>query len=196
MIRREDILAVLQTIDDPEMPISIVDLGLIERVEVERVEIEGVEVERVAGERIEGGGEVERIEGDGGARVHIELLPTFVGCHALPMMERDIREKVGAIAGVAEVFVQFLFNPPWSVDRISETGRAALKGFGVTVPQRSAEPASGSSQLVELGTPRPATCPFCRSANVRLESSFGPTRCRMIYYCEDCRNPFEHLKRV
>ncbi len=171
MIRRDDILAVLQTIDDPEMPISIVDLGLIEHVEVEGV------------------------EGEGGARVHIDLLPTFVGCHALPMMERDIREKLGAVAGVVDVTVRFLFSPPWSVDRISEAGRAALRGFGVTVPQRAPASEHGSL-LVELGTPRPAACPFCRSANVRMESSFGPTRCRMIYYCEDCRNPFEHLKRV
>ncbi|MCC7290547.1 MAG: phenylacetate-CoA oxygenase subunit PaaJ [Phycisphaerales bacterium] len=167
MVCREDILSVLRTIDDPEMPISIVDLGLIERVEVER-----------------------------GAHVHIDLLPTFVGCHALPMMERDIRGKVSAIPGVAEVTVRFLFSPPWSVDRISEAGRAALKGFGVTVPRRPPEHIPGSSQLVELGTPRPAACPFCQSSHVRLESAFGPTRCRMIYYCEDCRNPFEHLKRV
>ena len=182
MVRRDDILAVLQTIDDPEMPISIVDLGLIERVEVEGVVVEGVEGKGV--------------EVEGGARVHIDLLPTFVGCHALPMMERDIREKVGAVAGVVDVTVRFLFSPPWSVDRISEAGRAALKDFGVTVPQRAPASEPGASPLVELGTPRPAACTFCRSANVRMESSFGPTRCRMIYYCEDCRNPFEHLKRV
>ncbi len=158
MVTREAVLDVLRTINDPEMPISISDLGIVESVRVESAGEEGA-----------------------GTRVVIDLLPTFVGCPALPVLEEEIRRKVCALTGVAEVKVQFLFDPPWTVDRISAAGREALKQIGVTVPEQ--EPAKSK-------------CPFCGSSSVQLESSFGPTRCRMIYYCEACRNPFEHMKRV
>jgi ring-1,2-phenylacetyl-CoA epoxidase subunit PaaD len=75
-----------------------------------------------------------------------------------------------------------LFDPPWSVDRISERGRESLRQIGVTVPGQA-----------ESAAPH---CPFCGSDEVLLESAFGPTRCRMIYYCSACRNPFEHMKRI
>ena len=39
-------------------------------------------------------------------------------------------------------------------------------------------------------------CPFCDSDQTTLESMFGPTRCRMIFYCSACRNTFEHMKKV
>ena len=39
-------------------------------------------------------------------------------------------------------------------------------------------------------------CPFCGSSAVRLESPFGPTRCRAIYYCSSCKSSFEHMKNV
>ncbi len=39
-------------------------------------------------------------------------------------------------------------------------------------------------------------CPFCGSRSTYLDSMFGPTRCRMIYYCDACRNSFEHMKKV
>ena len=37
-------------------------------------------------------------------------------------------------------------------------------------------------------------CPFCGSTNTVLESPFGPTLCRSIYYCQDCRNPIERFR--
>lgn len=152
MVTQDDIMRVLETINDPEMPISIVDLGMVHTA---------------------------RVETD---RVHIELLPTFVGCPALPVLEQEIKQRVGALAGVTAVDIHFRFDPPWNVDRISERGRESLRQIGVTVPGLAASAAPH--------------CPFCGSDNVQLESSFGPTRCRMIYYCAACRNPFEHMKRV
>lgn len=165
MVTREAVLAVLEQIPDPEMPIGIVDLGLVHRVDI-------------------AGGSA------GSVRVTIELLPTFVGCPALEMIEREVRARVGAMAEVGAVDVRFVHDPPWSVDRISARGRDALRAHGVTVPQvRQAGQAPGARDVA-------VPCPFCGSERTELESRFGPTRCRMIYYCAACRNSFEHLKRV
>ena len=170
MIDNESIMDVLREIPDPEMPISIVDLGLVEGI------------------RVESNGEA--------ASVLIDILPTFVGCPALPMIEDEIKTKVGGLAGISAVSVQFVHNPPWSVDRISDAGRKSLAEHGVTVPEQDptlAIPGHGSP--VQLRTSAIA-CPFCASDHTRMESQFGPTRCRMIYYCESCKNSFEHMKRV
>jgi len=172
MTTRDDIMNVLRTIPDPEMPISIVDLGLIERVDVSEAE------------------------------VGVVMLPTFVGCPALDMIAGDVKAKVGAIEGVRDVNVRWVFDPPWSVDRISQAGRESLKAHGVTVPDRGGQlPVAGHAigrdgvNLVKLQTSI-VPCPYCGSRSTTLESPFGPTRCRTIYYCEACRNSFEHLKRV
>lgn len=168
MLDNDTIMNVLRTIPDPEMPISIVDLGLIERLDINEDE----------------------------SSVAIDILPTFVGCPALPMIEKDIRTKVLEIPGVKNVEVRFVYDPPWSVDRITETGRKSLAEHGVTVPETGSKlPVPGHDGTVTLHTSAIA-CPFCESRNTHLESSFGPTRCRMIYYCDDCRNTFEHMKRV
>ncbi len=170
MIDTEAIMDVLREIHDPEMPISIVDLGLVENI------------------RVESNGEA--------AGVSIDILPTFVGCPALPMIENEIRTKVGAVEGVGEVSVQFIYDPPWTVDRISDEGRQSLAAHGVTVPEHGSKlDVPGHGSTVELRTSAIA-CPFCGSNETRLDSQFGPTRCRMIYYCETCRNAFEHMKRV
>ena len=157
MVTERAVRDVLRTINDPEMPLSIVDLGIVEQVCVEA------------------------------GRVRIDLLPTFVGCPALPVLEEQVRREVGALPGVAGVEVRFRFDPPWGVDRISPAGREALRQFGITVPQPDDAPG--------LHGP-PPRCPFCGSDDVRRESAFGPTRCRMIYHCEACHNPFEHLKKL
>jgi ring-1,2-phenylacetyl-CoA epoxidase subunit PaaD len=162
MVSQEAIMTALRGVDDPEMPINIVDLGIVEAVRIEE-------------------------EPAGGSRVIVEILPTFVGCPALSRIETDIHQRVEALSDVSQVDVQFRFDPPWTVDRISPSGRESLKKFGVTVP--------GKEERTAAETPAPH-CPFCGSAAVHLESPFGPTRCRMIYYCDACHYPFEHLKRI
>ncbi len=162
MVTEETILVALRTIDDPEMPISIVDLGIVEEI-------------RLAGD-------------DPAARVDIDILPTVVGCPALPMIEKDIIDTVGRLDGVDRVHVRFLFDPPWSVDRISAQGRESLAQCGVTVPEKVP-----AQHMVQIGVP--VACPYCKATETRMESPFGPTRCRMIYYCDACSNSFEHMKR-
>lgn len=169
MPTRDAIMDLLREIPDPEMPISIVDLGIVERVEINN------------------------------STVTVDILPTFVGCPALPMIQNTIEEKLRTLPDVNEVTVNFIFDPPWSVDRITKTGRESLREHGVTVP--TPEEGGGLHTMlqqvkqVHLRTSA-IPCPFCGSDKTRLDSPFGPTRCRMIYYCEACRNSFEHLKRV
>ncbi len=145
--------------------------------------------------------------------MEIDILPTFVGCPALPFLEREITEKVSRLDGVERVKVRFVFEPPWSVDRITELGRKSLKAIGVTVPDQACRPPQVSGppevcrppqvfrspqarpqQVVQINVP--VACPFCDAMQTHVTSPFGPTRCRMIYYCEACRNSFEHMKRV
>src|SRR5260370_40270028 len=120
MVSKEAILEELRTINDPEMPISIVDLGIVEDVRIETDTASG------AGAK---------------ASVSIDLLPTFVGCPALHAIEEEVRQRVSALLGVAGVEVHFRFDPPWTVDRISAAGREALKQFGVSVPGLTEVPA-------------------------------------------------------
>jgi ring-1,2-phenylacetyl-CoA epoxidase subunit PaaD len=50
--------------------------------------------------------------------------------------------------------------------------------------------------LAELSVLPVATCPYCGSRNTTLENAFGPTLCRAIYHCADCRQPFEQFKTI
>src|SRR5262245_30383550 len=178
MLSHDAILEALRTIPDPEMPISIVDLGLVERVSIGNGQGEGASVN--------------------GTHVQIDLLPTFIGCPALDMIAGDVRAKVGALPGVGDVRVNWLFDPPWTVDRITPEGRASLREHGVTVPNRGAHldvAGHDAPQTVMLKTSA-VPCPFCGSNSTYLDSPFGPTRCRTIYYRPSRRNSFEHLMRV
>lgn len=204
MSSRDAIMAVLRTIPDPEMPISIVDLGLVEDVRVDRSpSLEGGgqgvgESRRVAASLSNGATHppAPSLEGRG-SQVTIDLLPTFIGCPALEMIAGDVRAKLAQLPGIREVKVNWLHAPPWSVERITPAGRASLKAHGVTVPAHGSHlnvpgHLPGNVQLRTSAIP----CPFCGSNSTYLDSPFGPTRCRMIYYCESCRNSFEHMKRL
>jgi len=61
----------------------------------------------------------------------------------------------------------------------------SLAGFAL--PERMGE-------MVEEKSPAP--CPYCGSGNTQLLNRFGPTPCRAIGYCDDCKQPFEIFKVV
>lgn len=172
---RSEIEAGLRTILDPEMPINLMDLGIIADI---------------------------RISGASAAAVEIDVTPTFIGCPALDMIRTLIEQRISGLPDVGSVGVRFVNDPPWSVARISPAGREALRLHGVTTPHVGGTGADLPSglPLVPLSVPTPrgaaVRCPFCGSAQTRMESAFGPTRCRMIYYCDACRNGFEHLKSI
>ncbi|HEY8394914.1 MAG TPA: iron-sulfur cluster assembly protein, partial [Thermaerobacter sp.] len=74
----------------------------------------------------------------------------------------------------------------------SGPGRS-MGSTGSTAPGMSRTAAAPATPAVSTGS---ATCPFCGSDNTRLDNRFGPTPCRSIWYCLDCRNPFEQMKSL
>lgn len=127
-------------------------------------------------------------------RVEVELLPTFIGCPAVGVMKEQIAERIGALRLADEVEVRISFDPPWTSERITPEGRERLKLSGFAPPPAGPAPVGGSLQ--ELTVLAVAECPYCGSRNTSLDNPFGPTLCRAIYHCSDCRQPFEQFKRV
>jgi len=82
------------------------------------------------------------------------------------------------------------FAVPWTSDRISPEARHKLAESGFAPPL----PGGGSEAPIQLA--RPVTCPYCGSRRTVMENAFGPTLCRSIYYCTNCRQPFEQFKTV
>lgn len=157
--------AALAEVADPEIPaISVVDLGVI--------------------------GDV-RFEED---RLLVDLLPTFVGCPAVGVMQERIAERLTELGIAPRVDVEVRFDPPWTSERITPAGRERLRRGGFAPPVTVAPGAGGG--LEELAVLPVAECPYCGSRNTTLDNAFGPTLCRAIYHCADCRQPFEQFKRV
>ena len=161
MVTAAEVWVALEEIADPEIPvISLVDLGVIRDVQVD------------------------------GARVRVELTPTFLGCPALEAMRRALEEKVTSLGGEPEVAV--IQDDSWSTDRITASGREKLRAAGFAPP---APRAAGPTTLVQLQS-HAFRCPYCGSQETRLENIFGPTPCRSIRWCESCRQPFEQFKTI
>ena len=119
--------------------------------------------------------------------VTVTMTPTFSGCPALDVMRRDIEMAVRGL-GVEQVSVRTVLHPPWSTEWISEAGREKLRRFGLAPPPRHAgDPAAVA--FFDL-----AECPRCGSTNTSLRNAFGPTLCRMIWYCNECQDAFEQFK--
>ena len=97
------IWAALAEIQDPEMPINLVDLGLI------------------YGVRREGG------------RVDVDLTFTAMGCPAADFVIEDVRERLLAEPDIDEVQVRVVWDPPWTAARLTEAGRDALETWGLAV---------------------------------------------------------------
>ncbi|MEX2136431.1 MAG: 1,2-phenylacetyl-CoA epoxidase subunit PaaD [Chloroflexota bacterium] len=166
--RESAVWAALAQIADPEIPaISLVDLGVIRGFTFEP-------------------------QPTGGERLTVELMPTFVGCPAIDVMRQQIGERLTDLRLADEVAVELTFAEPWTSDRISPAGREALRASGFAPPVTIGSTFSGDS-LTVLPI---ATCPYCASRNTTLENPFGPTLCRAIYHCADCRQPFEAFKPV
>ncbi len=124
--------------------------------------------------------------GDDG--VAVTMTPTFAGCPALDVMRRDIEAAVAALG--AACVVRTTLSPPWTTEWISEAGREKLRLFGLAPPPRL------SDGPVSVTFFDPAPCPRCGSTRTYLRNAFGPTLCRMIWYCDDCRDAFEQFKAL
>lgn len=96
--------AALREVMDPEIPISLVDLGLIYDVR----------------------------EAEPGA-VEIDLTFTATACPCMAFIHFDIQDRLKQEPGVREVRVREVWNPAWTKERITPEGRAQLKKFGVSM---------------------------------------------------------------
>jgi len=118
--------------------------------------------------------------------VTVVFSPTFVGCPATSMMMGEIRTRLMAL-GYHNVRIETTFSPPWSTDLLDAATREKLRQFGVAPPPSSADDLTEALR-------EPVACPACGSAQTEMESSFGSTLCRQIYFCKDCRQSFERFK--
>lgn len=122
-----------------------------------------------------------------GQQVRVEMTPTFVGCPAMDYMRNEVVDVLRN-HGVTEPEVNVSLKTGWSSDRISEKGRAALKQFGL------APPPSLQGLIRDIDILEHAACPRCNGTNTVMRSPFGPTLCRSLHYCHDCREAFEQFK--
>ena len=123
--------------------------------------------------------------------IEVMLLPTFVGCPALDVMKESVQERLSELAPGRDINVKVTMEETWTTDRISEHGRQVLKQSGFAPPARMAQGKLNLMQLLPV-----AECPYCGSRKTVMDNAFGPTLCRAIYYCTNCRQPFEQFKQV
>ncbi|MBB6097056.1 metal-sulfur cluster biosynthetic enzyme [Deinobacterium chartae] len=100
----EQILEALKIVKDPEIPVNVVDLGLIYKCDVEE---SGV--------------------------VNIEMTLTSVGCPVQDLIRSDAELAVMRLDGVTEVNVEFVWSPPWGPDKMTEDGKRQMRMFGFNV---------------------------------------------------------------
>jgi metal-sulfur cluster biosynthetic enzyme len=98
-----ELLDALRDVQDPEMPVNVVDLGIVYGVR----------------------------EDDG--RVTVDLTFTAMGCPAADFILEDVRERLLREPGVREVAINVVWDPPWSAARLTPAGREALEMWGLAV---------------------------------------------------------------
>ena len=121
--------------------------------------------------------------------VRVDFTPTFMGCPALDTMRLSMEARIAELGATPDVRVHL--DDSWSTDDITPEGREKLRAAGFAPP---APRGVGKIELVQLQ--RGFRCPYCGSTSTKLENLFGPTPCRSIRYCEDCRQPFEQFKTI
>ncbi len=100
-LNEDDIWAQLKTCYDPEIPVNIVDLGLIYSLEI-------------------------KPQDGGGNLVEVKMTLTAPGCGMGPSIASDAQRKILTVPGVTDAQVDVVWDPPWSADRISEEGKQKL----------------------------------------------------------------------
>ena len=100
-LKEEEIWTQLKTCYDPEIPVNIVDLGLIYSMEV-------------------------KPQDGGGNLVEVKMTLTAPGCGMGPSIASDAQRKILTVPGVTDAQVDVVWDPPWSADRISPEGKQKL----------------------------------------------------------------------
>lgn len=160
--------SVLETVLDPEVPaLSVCDLGIVRDVVV---------------------------HDDG---LEIVLTPTYSGCPATEVIERDVLNAID-VAGLGPARVTLRRAPAWTTDWISAEGRRKLNEYGIAPPgaaqrEDGAVPIRFFGRRINAHSPN---CPRCGSEQTERLSAFGATACKALYRCLACREPFEHFKPI
>ena len=97
----EDVWGVLKTCYDPEIPVNIVDLGLIYSMELKKTDA-------------------------GGKRAEVKMTLTAQGCGMGPSIAADARQKILSLSGIQEAQVDVVWEPPWGPQMITPDGRKKL----------------------------------------------------------------------
>ena len=121
-------------------------------------------------------------------KVTIEMTPTFAGCPAIDYMKNDVEEVLKS-KGIEDFEVNVSFKTQWNSNMISDKGREALKEFGLTPPPKH-------NMIIDLDIIKHVECPNCGSEKTDIKSPFGPTLCRSIHYCHDCKETFQQFKPI
>ena len=98
-VEEADVRRALTTVEDPELGLDIVSLGLVYEIAV------------YAG------------------RVRVRYSLTSMGCPMGPMIDRDIRETLEQLEGVEAVDAELTFDPPWSPERMSDEAKFLLGAY-------------------------------------------------------------------
>lgn len=99
-LREEMIWAQLKTVRDPEIPVNIVDLGLIYGLSV--------------------------VPSDSGNRIELRMTLTAPGCSMSDVIKREIEFKLARLPEVSQVKVEIVFDPPWSAAKMSDAAKLAV----------------------------------------------------------------------
>ena len=91
----------LKTCYDPEIPVNIVDLGLVYSLSIKPHQ-------------------------EGGSEVNVQMTLTAPGCGMGPILASEARQKILTLDGVTDANVDLVWDPPWTPDRISEEGKQKL----------------------------------------------------------------------
>lgn len=100
----EQVREALKIVKDPEIPVNVVDLGLIYGVDVQE-----------------------------GGMVDITMTLTSVGCPVQDLIRADAEMAVARLDGVTNVNVEFVWTPPWGPDKMTEDGKRQMRMFGFNV---------------------------------------------------------------
>jgi ring-1,2-phenylacetyl-CoA epoxidase subunit PaaD len=166
--RCEQAWAVLAHVLDPEVPaLSVCDLGLVRDIAVDESDT-----------------------------LAVVLTPTYSGCPATELIERQVLEAIEA-AGLGPARVELRRAPAWSSDWISEEGRRKLSEYGIAPPHLASSDTQPVRFVNRQALAEPAVdCPHCASAQTTRVSAFGSTACKALYKCLSCLEPFEYFKPI
>tara|TARA_B100000686_G_scaffold29548_1_gene30000 strand:- start:105 stop:419 length:315 start_codon:yes stop_codon:yes gene_type:complete len=95
-VTKEDVLEALRDVYDPEIPVNIVDLGLVYDVEVENADVE------------------------------VQMTLTFAGCGMGPYIAQQAEWRLAELEGIEDINVDLVFDPPWTPDMITDEGKKLL----------------------------------------------------------------------